>query len=97
MLKKRGAGVTHVSKLFEKYTKTLQAPQKIVVTECIDVINDLFNIKIPREQCVYSVRSKTLSIHTKGVIKTEITLRKKDILNHLKARLGEKSAPNEIL
>lgn len=95
--KKRGEGITHVSKLFEKYTKALCAPQGTVVKEFIELVNDLYGIQIKTEQCVYSVYTKTIKLSVSGMIKTELLLRKKEILTHMKGRLGEKNAPQEII
>ncbi len=95
--KQRGQGVVHVGDLFKKYTKILKAPQGVVVTEFIEVVSDLFDITLTKDQCTYSTTSKTLTLRASGMLKTEILMQKKEVLNHLKARLGEKSAPQEIL
>ena len=95
--KKRGEGITHVSKLFEKYMKTIKAPQGTVVKEFVDLVDDLCQIKIKPEQCTYSVATKTMKLTVSGMVKTEILLRKKEVLAHMKGRLGEKGAPTEIL
>jgi len=96
MRKGRGE-ITKLSTLFEKYKKTLKAPQG-VVTDCFkEVIAELFSIHIPTQNIKYSVFNKTLSVTVQGPLKSEIRLRKKEILNHMKGRLGEQSAPSEIL
>ncbi len=96
MRKGRGE-IVKLSTLFEKYTKTLRAPQGIV-TDCFrEVVDELIKLAIPKEKVKYSVHSKTLSVSVSGPLKTEIQLRKKEILAHMKGRLGEQSAPKEIL
>jgi len=95
---RKGRGeITKLGDLFEKYRKTLKAPQGTVIEAFRDVVEDLLSIKIPKEKIKYSPTSKILSIQGGGPIKSEINLNKKEILTHLKGRLGEKSAPKEIL
>lgn len=96
-MKRIGRGeMVKVGGLFEKYKKTLIAPQKTVIEAFCDVVEDLFEIKIPREKVKYSPSSKTLVLNS-GVIKSEVLLHKKEILTHMKGRLGEKNAPKDIL
>ena len=85
-----------VGGLFEKYKETLIAPQKTIIDTFCEVVEDLFEIRIPKEKVKYTPSTKTLVLHG-GVIKSEVQLHKKDILNHMKGRLGEKNAPKEIL
>ncbi|MFT5849391.1 MAG: hypothetical protein ACI9H6_000198 [Patiriisocius sp.] len=93
----RGEGVKPISSLFEKYKKVLRAPQGIVVDAFIEVVADLIGIEIPKERIVYKVNSKTLSVSVSGPLKTEIILKKKEILTHLKGRLGGNSVPKNIM
>lgn len=86
-----------ISSLFAIYQKKLRAPQKTVVNECIDVIDDIFAVRIKVSECAYIPQTKTMHIHIRGPFKSEVMLRKEEILTHLKGRLGEKSAPNCIL
>lgn len=96
MKKQRGGEVKKVSDLFEKYKRTLQAPQGVVTSVFIDVVNDLIGIEIPKERLTYSVHNKTLTLQISGPLKTEILLKKKEILTHMKGRLGGASVPKEI-
>ncbi len=97
MRKAGSGGIVKISDLFKVYADRLRAPQKTVVSTFIEVIEDLFHIQIRAEQCNYSVATKTLTVHTFGPLKSEIIVHKKEILAHLKGRLGEKSTPKEIL
>lgn len=97
MLKKKGKGVVHISNLFKKYTQTLKAPQGTVITQFIESVECVLHIPIKKEQCSYNVSTKTISLHTPGMVKTEILLHKEEILTALKHTLGEKSAPQNIL
>ncbi len=96
MRKGRGQ-ITKLSDLFEKYTKTLKAPQGIVVTCFIEVVEDLVGLPILKKDVTYTVYTKTLAVRVQGPLKSEILLRKKEIIAHMKGRLGEGNAPVEIL
>lgn len=96
MRKGRGE-ITKLSSLFEKYKKLLKAPQGVVIESFIEVVDDVIGIKVAKEQISYTVHSRTLSVRVSGPLKSEIKLRKKEILTHMKGRLGDQSAPLEIL
>ena len=97
-MRKVGRGeVVKVANLFEKYSKILKAPEASVINQCIEVLNDVMGVVIDKKKFSYSVATKTLFISVSGPLKTEIMLQKKEIITHLKGRLGEKSAPIEIL
>ena len=96
MRKGRGE-IVKLSSLFEKYTKVLKAPQGIVI-ECFkEVVFELVKLEIPKEKLTYSVHTRVLSVRVSGPLKSEIMLRKKEILNHIKGRIGEQSAPKDIV
>jgi hypothetical protein len=97
MKKQRGGDVTKIGDLFEKYKRTLRAPQGIVTDAFIDVVSDLVGIEIPKERISYSTHNKTLTMRISGPLKTEILLKKKEILTHMKGRIGEKSVPKVLL
>jgi|GEM_PF-371488 len=94
--KGRRGEITKVSDLFEKYKTILKAPQGTVVKEFIEVVQDLLGIKIDRKYIRYSVATKTISLTAPSALKQEISLHREEILLHLKARLGEKSAPKLV-
>lgn len=93
----RGKGIVHVGELFKKYTNTLRAPQGIVITAFIEAVKDECGVVLRDAQCTYTVATGTLNIHASGMIKTEITLHKKDIFEHMKNTIGEKNLPKNIL
>lgn len=95
--KQRGQGIIKVSNLFEKYKKTLRAPQKTVVVNFIIVVEDLLGKTLREDQCAYKPSSKTLSVNASGMFKTEIQRSKEKILLKMREVLGEKSAPTNIL
>lgn len=96
MRKGRGQ-ITKLSDLFDKYVKTLKAPQGVVVSCFIEVVEELIGIPIAKKDVTYTVYTKTLAVRVQGPLKSEIILRKKEILAHIKGRLGEGNAPVEIL
>ncbi len=94
---RQGRGqITKLSDLFEKYTKTLKAPQGIVVNCFVEVVEELIGIPVAKKEVSYTVYTKTLTVRAQGPLKSEIILRKNEILAHMKGRLGEGSAPVEI-
>lgn len=96
MFKKRGE-VTKVKDLFEKYRKILKAPQKTVELESIRVIGELTQLKLLEHQVVYTVNTRTLTIKASSMLKQEVKMHNKAILEELKKRLGAKSSPLHIL
>lgn len=99
MYKKKGDrkdGMVNVSSLFDKYKKVLIAPEASVINTFVEVVDDLYGWPIDASQVAYNPGTKILSTKVSGPIKTELKLRKKEILNHLKGRLGHKSVPRDI-
>lgn len=86
-----------VSSLFDKYKKTLVAPESSVVVAFLEVVDDLLAIKVQRTKVRYSPSSRTLSLMGSGSLRSEIKMREAEILTHLKGRLGEKSAPKRVM
>lgn len=96
MRKDRGE-VKKLGDLFEKYRKTLIAPQKTVIDTFIEVVDDILDIQLKPRWVRYTPASRTLALTAPGPVKSEIWLRKDELLAHMKGRLGEKSAPRTIL
>lgn len=96
MRKGRGE-VKKVGDLFEKYRRTLIAPQRTVITTFIEVTEEILGVSLPDKAVTYTPGSKTLSVVAPGPIKSEIRLHYDEILAHMKGRLGEKNAPVTIL
>lgn len=95
--KTRGQGIVKMSDLFKKYKDTLKAPQGAVITAFLEVIKELFGVTLKKEHCAYRVASQTITLTVSGMLKTEILLKKNLILKKMGEKLGEKSAPKEIL
>ena len=93
----RGEGVKKLSSLFDKYKKTLKAPQGSVIKEFCEVVKDVLDIDLSKDKVSYVPNTRIISLKVGGPLKSEIMLHKKEILNHLKGRLGEHSAPKDFI
>lgn len=93
----RGEGIKKIDGLFDKYKRVLKAPQGVVVDSFIEVVGDLIGVEIPKERIRYATHTKILSLSISGPLKSEILLHKGEIIQHLKGRLGQQSAPKDIL
>ena len=96
MKKKRGQGIVKVSDLFLKYKSILKAPQGTVITACIESVSEIFGHTLSKSQCRYNIHTKTLTITVSGILKSEIILRKREILQKMIEKLGTESAPKDI-
>ncbi len=96
--KKSGDGAPRkISDLFAVYRKRLRAPQGSVIGAACEVIEDLTGIVVRKEACTYSPHGRILRIAIPGPKKSEIMMRREEILTHLKGRLGQEGAPTQIL
>lgn len=96
MFKRRGE-IVAVKDLFEKYRKTLQAPQKTVEMEAIRVVGEMLHINLKEDQVKYTVSSRVLAVKAPSLIRQEVAMKQKEVLAELKKRLGDKNAPQTIL
>ncbi|MDC1205549.1 hypothetical protein N8083_01740 [Candidatus Pacebacteria bacterium] len=96
MRKGRGE-IIKIGDLFEKYRKTLVAPQRTVIETFCEVVLELLSIEITKKSVKYSPSTRILSVGTGGPLKSEIKLHRTEILAHMKGRLGEKNAPKDII
>lgn len=86
-----------VGDLFEKYRKTLKAPQGSVEVAAIEVICEVTRFTLKREQVSYTVSTRTLHLNAPSLLKSEIRFHHQTILDGLKTKLGERSCPLIIL
>ncbi len=89
--------IKKLSSLFDTYRKKLIAPQASVIDAFVEVVEDLFSFKLPRQSVRYSPATKTLSMTGGGPRKTEIKLREGEVLLHLSGRLGKHNSPVKIV
>lgn len=88
---------TKIGDLFEVYKKRLRAPQGSVIDTVVEVVDDLLGVSVDKKLFTYTPHSRTLTVKASGMLRTEIMLRKDEILSHVRGRLGPKSAPTTIL
>ena len=97
-MKRIGRGeVIKVADLFEKYTRLLYAPEGVVIRTFQEVVADTIGAAVLKEQCSYTPSSRTLKLSVSGPLKSEILLRKDEILLHMKGRLNDKNTPEHII
>ncbi len=85
-----------IGDLFEKYKMRFKAPQGSVETEAIIVIESVTGFALKKEQVVYTVSTKTLSLQVPSILKTEILFKKEPILAALQKNLGKESSPQVL-
>lgn len=97
MSRRESGEVRKVSDLFERYKKTLRAPERSVVHAFCEVVSDVLGFVVEEQKVSYTPTSRVIALKTKGPLRSEIKLHEEEILLHLKGRLGEKNAPKQIL
>jgi hypothetical protein len=91
------AELKKISSLFDKYKKTLVAPESSVVGVFVDVVQDLLGVECQKGQVRYNPTTRVLSFLGGGVLRGECKTHEAEILAHLRGRLGDKNAPRHIL
>lgn len=95
---KRGSrGVVKLSSLFQKYVRTLRAPERSVIDATCAVLNEEFGIKVTPQMCRYTVGTRTLTIQASGLFKSEIQRQREEILKRVALRIGVRNAPLVVL
>lgn len=96
-MSKKERKLSPITDLFDKYKRTLKAPQGVVIEAFVEVVADITGFTLNHDQVRYTVVTKTISIRASGALKTEIKLNQEEILRHLRGRLGLSSTPKLIL
>lgn len=86
-----------INSLFEKYQKRLQPPQAVAIATFCEVVEDILSVPLEPSRVAYNVYNRTLQLKVSGVRKTEILLRKDELLTHLRGRLGSDKSPTNII
>ena len=92
----RGGEIKKISDLFERYKKTLIAPERAVIDCFVEVVDELFGITVSPNLVSYTPSTRTLTIKS-SVLRNEVKLHQREILAHIKGRLGPKNAPHTII
>ncbi|MEN9920283.1 MAG: hypothetical protein RL538_176 [Candidatus Parcubacteria bacterium] len=86
-----------LGRLLERYKVFLKPPQASVEKECLQVISEVTGIMLRSDQVSYTVATKTLYIKAPSLLRSELLLRRVELLEAFKGRLGGGSAPSSIL
>jgi len=89
--------VVKVADLFAKYKNILKAPEASVKKAFVDVVADLLEIPVQEDVVSYKPSTRIITLKTGGPLKSELLLHKKEILTHLKGRLGAEGAPKDFI
>ena len=90
-------GPVRIGTLFEKYRQRLRPPQGIVITAFCAVATAELGVPLAPTAVRYNSHSRILSITSSGPHKTELLLRKAQILAECRQTLGEHGAPQYIV
>lgn len=90
------AELKKVSSLFDRYKKTLIAPEASVINAFVEVVDDLLGISFPKNKIKYNPATKILTFSGSGLLRGECKLHEPEIIAHLRGRLGDKSAPKAL-
>jgi hypothetical protein len=93
---KKDRNLKPINTLFDQYKQRLRPPQKVVVDEVVGVLEDIFTVTLESSQVEYKPYEKCIYLRVSGVLKTEILLRKDEILAHIRGRLGVTQSPTDI-
>ena len=86
----------HLSSFFDKYKKTIKAPQASVEKEVVSVIKEVVGIEIKFEQITYMPASRTVTLQAPSIVRSEVLKYKADILTKLNQSLGVANSPHYL-
>jgi hypothetical protein len=93
---KKEHGLKQLNTLFDRYRKQLVAPEQVVLTEVVQVVDELLGITLSPTHLRYTPATRTLHI-ANGMLRAEILPHQERILTHVQERLGSRSAPRSIV
>ena len=85
-----------ISSLFDRYKKVLKAPQGSVEKVFIKVVTETMGFELQQSQISYHVPTRTMHLAVPSLLKSEIKLKKTELLSLLTSELGD-GAPVEII
>ncbi len=86
-----------VSSLFSKYATLLKPPQKSVEKEVCRVVEELVPFPVRVEYFAYTPSTRAIYIKAPAALRSEILLRREEILSAIKDRLGTNESPTTLL
>ena len=96
-MESRRGELVKVSALFDKYLKTLKAPQKTVEKAALDAIEAAIGLRLLPEQIEYTVATKILYVKAPALIRSEIKINTEQINKHLEVILSENARNIHLL
>ncbi len=98
-MKKKPAEVNgqQLGNLLARYKDRFKPPQASVVKECLEVIENVSGIVLEQKHLAYTVSSRTLSVQTSSLIRSELKTHHDAILFELQKKLGAQNTPTLIL
>lgn len=96
-MKERRGELIKLSALFDKYIKTLKAPQKTVEKAACAAIFEITGLQLTAEQVHYTVSTQTLFVNAPSMMRTEIKIKTTEIVSALEATLGKNQSTVHLL
>lgn len=87
----------HLGNLLARYKERFKPPQASVVKECIEVIESVCGIVLEQKHLTYTVSTRTLTVQTSSMIRSELKTHHTAITTELQKRLGAHNAPSLII
>ena len=78
-----------IGDLFAKYKLTIKAPQGTVEKAFVESVKAVLGFDIDQDKVTYVVATKTVNLRLPALVKSEINLRKDEVVRHLNSSLGE--------
>jgi hypothetical protein len=96
-MKERRGELIKLSALFDKYIKTLKAPQKTVEKAARVAIFEVTGLQLVDAQIKYTVSTQTLFVNAPSIMRTEIKIKNEEILRALQVVLGKNQSEVTLL
>lgn len=77
--------------------KALRPPQGVVLEVFMRAVEEVCGVVLLKSMLTYKVASRTVAVAGGGPLKSELALKRHEILRLCEKELGEKSAPLHIL
>ncbi|MCA9363322.1 hypothetical protein KC851_03300 [Candidatus Kaiserbacteria bacterium] len=86
-----------LGELFSVYKTRFKAPQATVEKVFIETVREVLGYQIESKNVSYTTSTKTISLQLPSLLKNEIKLKEKEVLNQLKNKIGEVESPKFII
>lgn len=96
-MKERRGELIKLSALFDKYIKTLKAPQRTVEKAACTAIYEVTGLLLRVEQVTYTVSTQRLYVNAPALIRSEIKIKNEAIMQALATSLGKSQSTVHLL